>query len=395
MHEDNRNRYYTASAGQLTVLTAYHEMQQSGDMSAPFLQESSFWWLTGITEPGWKLILDATHKQAVLVRPHRSEIDIIFNGAMSDEAIAKISGIGHIIAEKEFEGELRQRHRSHAIAYTIAPSHSGSGDVVANPAQTELHETLARIFDSVQDCSRTLSSLRAVKQPHELDSMQRAIDLTVRAFKDVRDNLNTLSSENEVEAEFIYRFRRAGATHAYEPIVASGANACTLHYIANDRKIGARDMVLIDIGARVDGYAADITRTYCRRPTKRQRAVHEAVQKAQQRVIDLIEPGLLVSDYIRQSDTILKEALHGLGLLDDMSDEKTFRTYFPHAMSHGLGVDTHDSLGAPRYFEPGMVITVEPGIYIPEERIGVRIEDDILVTADGHKNLSAKLSTEL
>ena len=395
MHEDNRNRYYTASAGQLTVLTAYHEMQQSGDMSAPFLQESSFWWLTGITEPGWKLILDAARKQAVLVRPHRSEIDVIFNGAMSDEAIAEISGISHIIAEKEFEGELRQRHRSHAIAYTITPSHSGNGDVVANPAQAELHETLARIFGSVQDCSRTLSSLRAVKQPHELDSMQRAIDLTVRAFKDVRDNLNTLSSENEVEAEFIYRFRRAGATHAYEPIVASGANACTLHYIANDRKIGARDMVLIDIGARVDGYAADITRTYCRRPTKRQRAVHEAVQKAQQRVIDLIEPGLLVSDYIRQSDAIMKEALHGLGLLDDMSDEKTFRTYFPHAMSHGLGVDTHDSLGAPRYFEPGMVITVEPGIYIPEERIGVRIEDDILVTADGRKNLSAKLPTEL
>jgi Xaa-Pro aminopeptidase len=101
------------------------------------------------------------------------------------------------------------------------------------------------------------------------------------------------------------------------------------------------------------------------------------------------------SDYIRQSDAIMKEALHGLGLLDDMSDEKTFRTYFPHAMSHGLGVDTHDSLGAPRYFEPGMVITVEPGIYIPEERIGVRIEDDILVTADGRKNLSAKLPTEL
>lgn len=113
--------------------------------------------------------------------------------------------------------------------------------------------------------------------------------------------------------------------------------------------------------------------------------MHAAVQQAQREVIALIEPGMLVSDYIRHGDMIMKRALQGLGLLDDLDDTATFRKYFPHSMGHGLGVDTHDSLGAPRYLEPGMVLTVEPGIYIEEEKIGVRIEDDILVTKTGRK----------
>jgi Xaa-Pro aminopeptidase len=267
--------------------------------------------------------------------------------------------------------------------------------MVANPAQNDLREVCERVFESVQDCTKLLNRLRAIKQSAELERMQRAIDLTVEAFKSVRTNLEKSKTENALEAEFIYKFRQKNATHAYEPIVAAGENACTLHYVANDAKINARDLVLIDIGARVDGYAADITRTYCRNPTKRQRAVHAAVERVHDEVISLIEPGLLVADYIRESDLIMKHALNELGLLEDLQDDETFRRYFPHAMSHGLGVDTHDSLGAPRFFEPGMVLTVEPGIYIDEEGIGVRIEDDILVTKTGRKNLSAALSTAL
>lgn len=112
-------------------------------------------------------------------------------------------------------------------------------------------------------------------------------------------------------------------------------------------------------------------------------------------IIALIGPGVPVLEYIEKVNVIMKQSLHDLGLLDDLSDEETYRTYFPHAISHGLGIDTHDSLGRPRYFEPGMVVTVEPGIYIPQEGIGVRIEDDILVTNSGYENLSAQLSTSL
>ena len=152
----------------------------------------------------------------------------------------------------------------------------------------------------------------------------------------------------------------------------------------------------MDVGATVDGYAADITRTYAKgTPTNRQREIHQAVEAAHHDIIKLLEPELPVEEYIRSVDARMKQALKDVGLLKDEGDNETYRKYFPHAISHGLGIDVHDSLGGARYFEPGMVLTVEPGIYIPEEGIGVRIEDDILITKTGYQNLSGKLATTL
>lgn len=392
-HRQNRERLFDVINGALVVLTAYDAVQQSGDMQAAFLQEASFWWLTGINEPGWKLILDGTRRHSTLVRPERSEVDVIFNGESDDEKVKELSCVDDIVDGKEFEKLLRQLHRHHAVVQTHEDK--AAYGFVLNPAQHALRAVLERHFDSVSDCGRILHALRAIKQPEEIARMRRAIQLTVHAFEDVRVQLDTLKTEYGVEAEFTYRFRQANAQHAYEPIVASGINACTLHYVENSGACRAREMVLIDIGARVDGYCADITRTYCLNPTKRQREVHAAVEAAQRQIIECIRPGISIADYIRRSDEVMKQALHDIGLLDDMNDIDTYRKYFPHAVSHGLGVDTHDSLGAPRYLEPGMVLTVEPGIYIPEERIGVRIEDDILVTEDGYENLSSGLSTAL
>lgn len=393
IHADNRKRLYKKAAGQLIVLAGYDALQQSGDMAAPFLQESTFWWATGVEQPGWKLVLDTARGHATLVRPKRSAIDVIFNGEADDSHITAISGITDIITEKEFESFLHRLQRKHAVAYTLNPNQRH--EFVLNPAGQTLHATLKRIFGSVQHCDLLFDELKAVKQPEELARMRSAITLTCEAFQEVRSRLATLKTEAQVEAEFIYRFHRIGAKHAYEPIVASGKNACTLHYTSNSQKLRSREMVLIDIGARVGGYSADITRTYCLNPTKRQKAVHAAVEKAEQEIIDLIAPGLPVTEYIDNVDTIMKRALHDLGLLHDVSDQEAYRRYFPHAVSHGLGIDTHDSLGRPRFLEEGMVLTVEPGIYIPEEAIGVRIEDDILVTNTGHENLSAHLPTGL
>jgi Xaa-Pro aminopeptidase len=169
-----------------------------------------------------------------------------------------------------------------------------------------------------------------------------------------------------------------------------------LHYVQNDAKLKKRELLLLDIGARARGYAADITRTYAfSEPTKRQQMVHEAVRRAQKQIIELLQPNLLLEQYHRDVRRIMSDVLMELGLMKDGRDEDNLRKYFPHAASHGLGVDVHDSLGAPRMLEPGMVLTVEPGIYIPEEEIGVRIEDDILITPKGRENLSGRLSTEL
>ncbi len=393
MVNEHTQRFIDAIDGGLAVLTAYDQVQLSGDMAAPFLQEGNFWWLMQVTQPGWKVIIDGARRNVVLVRPEIDEIHRIFDGEASDERLLAQSGAHEIILHKDFEKYLARLSNVHSVVRTYVDKTDYG--FAHNPAQRELYAVLSRIFTSVQDCGVQLASLRALKDANEIAVMKQAAKLTCAAFADVRDRLSQYAHEYEIEADFTQYFRRHNATHAYEPIVASGANAVTLHYIENNDRLSKNKLVLIDIGARVNGYCADITRTYCINPTKRQRAVHGAVEAAHHRIIELIQPNLTVAEYMHAVDEIMKDALCELGLLEARSDETTYRRYFPHSVSHGLGVDVHDSLGRPRYLQPGMVLTVEPGIYIAEEGIGVRIEDDILVTETGHLNLTAALSTSL
>ena len=297
------------------------------------------------------------------------------------------------MTEAEFERELKQLARTHTRVITVV--NNVDGEFHGNPAQSSNKSRLERIFVSVEPCNKELAELRAIKQPAELERLQKAIDISVRAFANVREAWPGYRAEYEIEADFTREFRRRNTTHAYAPIVAGGPRACTLHYGANEHKIKAREAVVIDIGARFMGYAADITRTYSRQPSKRLLHVHGAVATAQREIIALLRPDLTVQDYLQHVDAIMKDALGSLGLISSPTDTAGYRRYFPHAVSHGLGVDVHDSLGAPCYFKQGMVLTVAPGIYIPEESIGVRIEDDILVTRAGAENLSRSLSTDL
>ena len=393
-HKQNRKRLVHDAQGSLYVITGYDAMQLSGDMAAPFLQESNFWWLCGVEEPGWKLIIDGARKgHTTLFHPEISEVKQIFDGAVDAAAAAQISHADEVLSIDVFEDTLRQLRRTHTVVRTLKPREMG--EFIANPAQAEALKTLERIFVSVEDCSRSIAEIRAIKQPEEIRRLRAAIKLTIDAFSVVRKNLEGYKHEHEIEADFTQLFRRKGSKHAYAPIVAAGENACTLHYDLNAGRFPRRQAVLIDIGARVEGYSADITRTYCVNPTKRMVAVHAAVERAHNRCIELLGPDVSTREYSVQVDEIMKDALQELGLLQDRLDQVTYRRYFPHAISHGLGVDTHDALGSPQYFRPGMILTVEPGIYIPEEAIGVRIEDDILITPTGHENLSASLSTKL
>lgn len=392
-HAENAKRLTAACEGGLVVVAGYDAMQLSGDMQAPFLQEANFWWLTGIEEPGWKAIIDTARHRTVLVRPQLTDVQQVFSGGMTDDEALKVSGAQAVLQQEQFEHELKQLARTHPRVLTVAGVHE---DIFyANPAQAKIKGQLERIFEHVELCDKQLAELRAIKQPEEIARIKKAIKLSTSAYVLVRELWQDYAYEYEVEAAFTYEFRRHAATHAYAPIVAAGKRACTLHYDSNAHGISKKDAVVIDIGARYKGYAADITRTYSLAPSKRIMEVHGAVQHAQKSIIKLLKPDLLVSEYISAVDIIMKEQLISLGLMKDMSDTGAYRRYFPHAIGHGLGVDVHDSLGVPRYFKPGMVLTVEPGIYIPEEAIGVRIEDDILITENGHQNMSGSLSTDL
>lgn len=391
----NRQQLHATLSGGVVVVAGYTTMQLSGDAEGPFQQEANFWYLTGIEEPDWSLIL-ADGKQ-FLVAPNMTDIQRIFMGGISSEAAIERSGVDKVLTTQEADDLLRSIAKRHSVVYTIEEDAKSGYHFTLNPAQKRLKRTLVTMFSSVLDCRLELARMRAIKQSEELNAIRAAVRLTAKTFTEVRQSLNAFRHEYEVEAEFSYAFRKSGAAgHAYAPIVAGGSNACTLHYGANAMKLAKNGLILLDIGARFDGYAADITRTYGRGvPTKREKEVHAAVCAAHVEIIALLRPGLSVGDYHEAVDLRMKEAIYSLGLIRSLDDNEGYRRYFPHAVSHGLGIDVHDSLGRPAEFKSGMVLTVEPGVYIPEEGIGVRIEDDIHITDSGNENLSKKLSIDL
>lgn len=394
----NRQALVEKLQGGVVVLSAYSAMQRTSDEAHKFEQESNFWYLTGIERADWWVVIDGSRPKTWLVAPEMTEVERVFSGGLSDEEALAISGADEVVPAKEAEYLLRQLARSHSVAYSLddLPG-SDQFSFILNPAGRVMWRRLERIFPAVQDARLELSRLRAIKQPDEIKAIKKAIKLTADAFGDVKSKLSDLKYEYEIEAEFSHFFRSRGASgHAYDPIVASGKNACTLHYSSNNDRLRSGQLILIDIGARLGGYAADITRTYAYgKPSAFSESVHAALEAAHQEIVQLLKPGLSVELYSSKVDEIMKQALVDLKLIQSLSDDEAYRRYFPHSISHGLGIDVHDPLGRPAKFAPGMVLTVEPGIYIPEKSVGARIEDNILITDSGYENLSRSLSTSL
>lgn len=398
MYKKNREKLQKECGEEaLIIVSAPYELQATHDSTYRFQQDAQFFWLTGIESPGWKLIIDGKKHIEYLIAPMRDETEIIFNGNNESADVLIQSDVTKVIEAKAADALL------HELAHEYKEVHTPGADpytkylsAIQNPSYKMNRRWLSGYFDTLIDCRPMLNKVRAIKNDEEIARMRQAIAITCEAFEKAKNSLAQLNYENELEAEFDYVFRRNNATHAYEPIVASGSNGLVLHYVKNNARLTEKGLVVMDIGAAYKGYAADITRTYAIGTiTAREAAVHAAVERAQAEIIGIIAPGVSLAEYQDKSDRIMKEALHSLGLLAELDDAGTYRKYFPHAVSHGLGVDVHESLGGFKQFEPGMVLTVEPGIYIPEEGIGVRIEDDILVTPTGNENLSSRLATSL
>jgi Xaa-Pro aminopeptidase len=208
--------------------------------------------------------------------------------------------------------------------------------------------------------------------------------------------LSKYEYEYQLEADISRGFRTRGASgHAFEPIVAGGVRACTLHNVANNSALAANELIVLDVGAEVEHYAADITRTVNPGSSSpRQLAVLDAVQDAQNYAAGLMKPGILLGDYEQRVEHYIGKKLQELGLIKAITSTAV-RHYYPHASSHFMGLNVHDAGDYSQPLQPGMVLTVEPGIYITEEAIGVRIEDDVLITVDGARMLSNKLATRI
>jgi Xaa-Pro aminopeptidase len=377
------------------AMAGFTSMQGANDMASPFSQEGNFWYLTGIEEPDWQLLIDVDSGEEWLVSPRRSFSRQMFDGGMTPEQATARSGVKNIVDKKEGAEILKRLLRSKKRAHTVKPLSLRRYGIVPNPAPGRLITALKNV--EVTDQRLALAKMRAIKQPAELAELQVAIDATIDGFAAVLQQLKRCQYEYEVDAILTGEFRRQGLTHGFEPIIASGKNTCVLHWPLPKDSIKQNDWLLMDIGARRDRYAADITRTLpIGKPSARHIAVYEAVERMHAHFFGSLGAGVDVKECFTDAYAYVGTELKKLGVISTVKlDDSSVFKYMPHAISHGLGVDVHDSLGGPKTLQENMVLTVEVGAYIPEEGIGVRLEDDVRITKDGAENMSGRLPIAL
>lgn len=462
LHAERRERLATLIGDGIALLPARAETLRNNDVEYPFRQDSAFHYLTGFDEPDAIMLLDprAADEQFVLfVRPRDREKEI-WTGlrAGTDGAMERYGADASYPIEK-FDTLVRRRlvgRRTVFLPFGNPGFHSRVLRLAR--AVTGLGERYGRIVPSeFRDVYPLVGEMRLVKTPREIDLLRAACEITAEAHAEAMRFARPGRYEYQVQAALEYVFRMRGARRdGYPSIVASGANACILHYTENDRRIAEGDLVLIDAGAEYAYYSADITRTFPAggRFTAPQRALYELVLGAQQAALALVRPGGSLKDQQLAASGILTEGLVELGLLPgpagDAMHMHHYREFFMHGTGHWLGIDVHDAGaygvgGAPRPLEPGMVFTVEPGIYVDPERarvelamlefdidermerrmmlgpatarklekkereaapkvvhpipeefrgIGIRIEDDVLVTGSGREILTRSVPTD-
>jgi Xaa-Pro aminopeptidase len=382
------------------VMTANGLLQRGGDSTYKFAQDAGFWYLTGIDEPDVVLVMDRDREY--LIVPKRSTTRAAFDGAVEATELEIISGISLVLDDVEGWAQLEARLQKvkHVATLSAAPAYVEQYGMYTNPARANLMQRLQTINPGAEilDLAPHLARMRMVKQPAEIAAIQAAIDVTAASMKAVLKpaKLPIYKHEYEIEAELTRAYRRAGTSgHSFEPIVANGQRACTLHNVSNSGDIKSGKLLLVDTGAEVDHYAADITRTLALgKPSRRQQAIYTAVLEVQEFAFGLLGPGVHLRDYEQQVGHFMGEKLRALGLIKTI-DHDAVRKFYPHATSHFLGLNVHDVGDYDRPLEAGVVLTVEPGIYSHDEGIGVRIEDDVLITAKGIKVLSSKLARDL
>jgi Xaa-Pro aminopeptidase len=410
--ERRRRLAQTMTAGVAVIATA-PERPRNRDTHHPFRFDSYFWYLTGFPEPEAVLVIvaGATPRTLLFCREKNLEREIWDGFRFGPDVAAATFGVdaAHPIGELDA-----------LLPKLLADQPTLFADLGQDPAWDArlmgwLNAVRAQVRSGVsapselRDIRRLLDDMRLIKDPAELDTMRRAAAISADAHRRAMAATRPGRFEYEIEAELLHEFVRRGArAQAYPAIVASGPNACVLHYVENTRRMLPGDLLLIDAGCEVDGYASDITRTWPvdGRFTGAQRDVYALVLAAQAAAIDAVQPGRHWEEPHEAALRVLARGFVDFGLcagsVDAVIESGDYRRFYMHRTGHWLGLDVHDAGdykrdGVWRPLAPGMTLTVEPGCYIrpddavPEAfwNIGVRIEDDVLVTADGHEVLTA------
>lgn len=366
-------------------------MQASNDAAFPFRQDSNFWYVTGIDKPGCMVVFEPAQQRQLLFIPDPDEFrDLWLGGTITKDQAYQNHGFEYVFYNSQKAKIMRKLIANNKTV--LAPDYNTYSDIEAEPnsGTKRLHRQLKRYgAKKIASLSPLLTQLRMVKAPVEIAELESNVRLTLETFTKVEQALPQATNERDIAAILTYEFTRNGARHAYNPIIGSGFNACTIHYERNNAPLEDEALVLIDAGAERNYYHADITRTFPVRGgfTEQQRMVYHIVEEAQRYALGLLKPGVKLPEYERDVRAHIHTLLKQHGLLSSSSSLRDTLQFFPHAVSHHLGVDVHDPADLEQPLKVGMVLTVEPGIYLPEEGIGVRLEDDVVITATGSRVL--------
>ena len=411
IYAKRRQRLAEAIGPAVAIVPTAPERVRNRDSHYPYRFDSHFYYLTGFTEPEAVMVL-AGEKAILFCRERNPEREIWEGFRYGPEAARERFGFdeAHPIDALDREME-RLLENQPALYYPMGADAQWDARAIRwlNAVRARSRAGIAAP-DRVHDVRTVIDDMRLVKDAHELAIMRRAARIAAAAHRRAMQRARPGRNEYEIEAELLYEFRRNGAQFpAYSPIVASGANACVLHYVFNDAPLRDGELLLIDAGCELDGYASDVTRTFPvnGRFSAAQREVYEVVLAAQRAALEAVRPGKAWNEPHDAAVKVLAQGLIDLellsGKLDEVLEKETYKRFYMHRTGHWLGLDVHDAgeykrSGNWRTLAPGMTLTVEPGLYIRAEddiperlrNIGVRIEDDVLVAEGGCEVLTTE-----
>ena len=396
--------------GALAVFTANEEMPRNGDQCYPFRQNSDFFYLTGIDREGAYLILYPDHpkpemREILFIEPY-SEMKAIWRGEMLDAKQAKeISGCENVMYADSFNDVLKELILSSSKIYLNLYEYARFETKVVTIQDRFVKEIKEQYpLHTFDRSAPILNKLRKIKSPEEIEIIKHACDITGKAFLHCMKTVKPGRYEYEMQAEMEYIFKMNNASgHAFHPIVAGGKNACCLHYSKNDSILNDNELLLFDMGCEYMNYASDLSRTIPinGRFTPRQRECYEAVLRVKKEITKLYKVGGTIDKINQTTYQLMEKEMIKLGLFteEDVKNQDPanplYRKYLMHGISHHVGLDVHDNLDKYEPFAPGMVLTCEPGLYIREEGIGIRLEDDLLITDGEPINLFGNLAIEI
>lgn len=399
------------NTNQIAVLCSNDIQVTNADDSMGFAQNNDLFYLSGIDQEETILLMypeayKNESKEILFIKKTDDHIKVWEGDKLTKDEASEISGIERVEWIEDFETILQSFAFEADGFYLGHNEHAKRSTKEIETSQDRLIQWFKRKYPlhDYHRVAKITRNLRQIKGPEEIKMIQKAADISVEGFKRVLIAVKPGMMEYELEAELSYVFLREGAVrHAFKPIVASGANACALHYNTNDGKCLEGEMILMDFGVCYGNYNSDTTRCFPVNGifSQRQKQVYQAVLNCLKEGAKLIQPGVVPADYEAQMAELVEKELVGLGLLNSIDiaaqdpAKPLYKKYFMHGTAHHIGLDVHDVGLYSRSFEAGMVVTCEPGIYIQEEGIGCRLENDYLITEGGNVNLTAAMPIEL